>query len=406
MIVASNNKYRIYANFILVVLFIFAITKIIRGASTNENAGGIWNLIQLFFVAIGIWIAIRNNKILAESNVWIFFLFSLYVFFHSFIGYAFSVVSESMSMSLIFQWIMLLCPIMTLLIFYNIGLNYSFLKLSKLYVVGVFFVFVLLLIILMRFRYSFSIEYFTVADSYYLLSFSPLLLVFFKKKFKWIVFILLTIIFLLSGKRAGVLVICSMLLVQYFKPSFFAIVRLLILIVGFYLISNWIVDVLGLNIFDRMENIMEDGGSGRDVRYAFIIDEMLHNSSIGNIIFGHGSGEAARSIRTFVTHSLSGGQVHNDFLEIVYDYGVIALFLYLYFFVKLVKTSIKMYKRKFPYYKEFLMLIILVLFLAMFSFYFIMPLFSVVCSACFGIFLAEWNIYKNQKIYMYDSCRC
>ena len=101
---------------------------------------------------------------------------------------------------------------------------------------------------------------------------------------------------------------------------------------------------------------------------------------------GHGYGSACDQL---------GGHVHNDFLEFFYNYGIAAFVLYISFFVSMVKECVMMYRAQFIYAREFMVAVVVSLFLAMFSFYAIDCTHITCCSVSLGLILAEW--YKFQK---------
>ena len=68
----------------------------------------------------------------------------------------------------------------------------------------------------------------------------------------------------------------------------------------------------------RMELTLEGGSSGRDLLYLQIWDAWL-NSDLLHQMFGHGP---------IATLSASIKYAHNDWLEILFDFGIVGLFMY------------------------------------------------------------------------------
>lgn len=78
---------------------------------------------------------------------------------------------------------------------------------------------------------------------------------------------------------------------------------------------------------DRFDDIENTGGSGRDILYDNILNGFFSSGAI-NFLFGHGY--------QAVIQDFTNG-AHNDFLEIMYDYGFLALILYVVFVIRYLK---------------------------------------------------------------------
>ncbi len=78
-------------------------------------------------------------------------------------------------------------------------------------------------------------------------------------------------------------------------------------------------------IMNRFQNIEDDGGSGRDVIYAALFGD-VSSSDFLSLFWGHGYYAVLNRFQI---------GAHNDFLEIFYDYGIVALLLYLLLLGKL-----------------------------------------------------------------------
>lgn len=61
-----------------------------------------------------------------------------------------------------------------------------------------------------------------------------------------------------------------------------------------------------LNMFDRLENMEEDGGSGRADRWSKIINALEQETKFYTYFVGHGYN---------AVNKLVGGHAHNDFLN-------------------------------------------------------------------------------------------
>ena len=91
-------------------------------------------------------------------------------------------------------------------------------------------------------------------------------------------------------------------------------------------------------LFNRFAMIEERGGSGRDVIYVHVV-EMIKGSSFFELLVGHG-------YNTVLRDNYQGFSAHNDFLECIYDYGLITFFAYISLYINLIRLSISMLMRK------------------------------------------------------------
>lgn len=87
-------------------------------------------------------------------------------------------------------------------------------------------------------------------------------------------------------------------------------------------------------ISTRFSNIDKDGGSGRDIVYATVLSA-FERSSILQIFFGHGYQSVVNTFRI---------GAHNDLLQIVYEYGLVPLALYISFLIKLGIYAVKNFR--------------------------------------------------------------
>jgi hypothetical protein len=85
-------------------------------------------------------------------------------------------------------------------------------------------------------------------------------------------------------------------------------------------------------MLNRMLSTFEGNGSNREVLYYAIFNEWYNCSNIWNYLFGFGF---ASSI------DITGFYAHNDWLELLCNFGVLGVFIYLVFFFSLAKIALK-----------------------------------------------------------------
>lgn len=104
------------------------------------------------------------------------------------------------------------------------------------------------------------------------------------------------------------------------------------------------------NIQERFEDLSSDDGSGRGSIYDTIMTAVSMQSFLG-ILFGNGYDAVA--------NNLLGHPAHNDFLEVLYNHGIIALGLWIAFIVMILKKTISFIKTNLPLGASLLSVIIL-----------------------------------------------
>lgn len=188
---------------------------------------------------------------------------------------------------------------------------------------------------------------------------------------------------LLSGKRTAFIVLIAALIL----PIVLSLkkgegkkgrqVLLLILIIALLFITyNYLSSVFDITLFERFEDIGEDEGSGRLTIYKEVI-EGFGNSSFLEKLFGHGFNGVANDgvvmFRPDWATSVSATSAHNDFLEVIYDYGIIGLLFYIVIIVKLIKNAVALRKINMDYFKMYVSAIVTFLLMSMFSHLIIYP---------------------------------
>jgi O-antigen ligase len=92
---------------------------------------------------------------------------------------------------------------------------------------------------------------------------------------------------------------------------------------------------------------------------------------------------------------------HNDFLEIIYDYGFIGLILYILFIIKIVKYNIILYKDSSIYAEGFSVSIILFLVISMFSHLILYQTYFFYLLIYWGIHIGKIDLAKRNALPIY-----
>lgn len=185
-----------------------------------------------------------------------------------------------------------------------------------------------------------------ISTAYYTLFFLPFALLSEKKVIKWGGTVLVLYTLLLSMKRTGFIAfvagIVIYILVEYRsapkgskKRAFVLLGGLLALTAMYFFIME---NTRGtFSVIDRLLSTGQTSNEGREDVWPVVIS-MIRYSDIIALIFGHG-------FDTVIENSPLALSAHCDFLEVIYDYGVSGLLLYLTFYKRLWNGFIKMYRQ-------------------------------------------------------------
>ena len=207
---------------------------------------------------------------------------------------------------------------------------------------------------------------------------------------------LLTII---SGKRTALIaiILCAFIPIITEKPGkknrenkgslLFLILACIILV----FMAGYLSESIDITIIQRMQSIQEDGGSGRLTTYN-LVWEAVKNSHFFHLVFGHGFNAV------FKDH-ISISSAHNDFLEILYDYGALSLILYLIILGYFVTYAFKLRDRKSKYYQAYISALMMYITLSLVSHLIIYPTYIVFLLFFLGLGVSDsqLNIVINEN---------
>lgn len=371
---------------ILLMMSTFLILKEYRAFTGSTEAGGIWNYIQIIIVGIGLlYFMLYSRELLRNKAISSFLVLSAINFLYG----LFSLISFDTSS--IYYLLMTVYAAMLLGIFYHIGAHSDIRPKTSIYfayyVIAVIFIYEM-------YRFFTSYRLWTdkggVADVYYVVGLLPLAMLCTSEKRRLVPMLIAVFAVAFSTKRTGILAIIVMIVLYYCfnaqnKDDLIAKLKVLgklMLILALITFSAYYLDGLfKLRIFERLARLASDGGSGRDVRWKNIL-EGISESNMVNLLFGHGHGTV---VKTY------GGHAHNDFIELLYEKGVIAVALYFAFYIRLIILFKKMCQLKYEYRSYFIMSIACSIILSSFSFYYIAYTHITCGMICLGLIMGDFD---------------
>jgi hypothetical protein len=201
---------------------------------------------------------------------------------------------------------------------------------------------------------------------YFLMLPVPIILLHCSPKWRLRILLLTSFFALVSMKRSMILAIILFWAIYIFKILFskgkksMAIVFSVILLGVAYGIVNVVDEITDGGLSARtVDYEKEDISNGREAIYE-ITWGMIVNSSKVHLILGHGHNAVFRDSPLEIS-------AHNDFMEIIYDYGIIALVVYLGLWLYVVKQFLFHYRNNTIYFMPYALSICIFAVMAMVS---------------------------------------
>ena len=236
-------------------------------------------------------------------------------------------------------------------------------------------------------------------SSYYLLYLLPLFLCIDKKYIIYCSAIAITIAVLMSAKRGGAIaIICGLLsyiIVNkvFLKSNKHRIIKIFfisIVIVFLFYLALGNISSGDYYIVDRMMDISNSGGSGRNVVWKRT-NEMILGSPLLNFFIGHG-------FNAVVNDSPIHLSAHNDFLEIIYDFGLPVFILYIIFHYQFIRRIIVMINQGSAYAAPLACSYMIFFITSMVAHIFIYSHYLTICCFVWGIILGLYNREQRSLI--------
>ena len=379
----QNSKEKRKTVFLSGMLMVFCITKVLRGLNTFSSVtGGIWNIVSLLFYIL---LAFQ----LIERPIKISGLLTCGVTYTVFALSASLINLTDLGISTLYNIIMIPYFLAVIYLFKNRWLFHEIC--IKMFNLTFFICLIVNAYSIISFRMGRSARP-LASDIYYMLTLYPFYMLTHKKeKLFAVVTLFIIIIQFISGKRTGFLALIIaatvyMILSAYVKQkhsirkTLFAVVAAGVSSGAVYWILMYIDRVFSLGMFLRLERLSSDGGGGRSGIYTIVWNH-FKESRIAEKLFGHGN---------FSTEPLTGFLAHNDYLEVLYDYGIIAFAALAGIMIFLFAYAYRMVREKNPVAPAFAASLVIGLFLSMFSF--LMVYFTYVTSIA-----AFWGICLNKQ---------
>lgn len=170
------------------------------------------------------------------------------------------------------------------------------------------------------------------------------LLCLFKRKSIAVPLFLVCMYYTIIGAKRGLL-LCSIIPTWFFLKSILQHDRKKFLKIG-ALVSVILIIVFGVQVIEnntylieRYNDTMNGDSSGRDVIYSTYFNNWFHSDNIFVLLFGYGSAATETTV--------IGLKAHSDWIEVIYDYGIFGMAMYVPVIVNLIKLCVRNKKTKY-----------------------------------------------------------
>lgn len=231
---------------------------------------------------------------------------------------------------------------------------------------------------------------------YYVITYLPFLALLSSKWSKSFFIIASIILVIMTSKRTGTLSMLFSLFISLCVQKLYVegntvrkylnnLLKVVLIISIICILSNYIITKFEIPIFSRLEQLAIDTtANGRKDIWDSVINAYKSGSLINKII-GNGYHATQRKINL----QSRGVMAHNDLLEYIYDYGIIGLFLLIYFIKKMFENIKILWKSKSQLLTPYLYSILVTIPLMMFSYMFVQ-------SVIINYFALFWGIVSGQ----------
>ncbi len=198
-------------------------------------------------------------------------------------------------------------------------------------------------------------------------------------------------VFLVVGMKRGALLIGALCLLYFMyrtwkyssgkQRSIVSVLTVIIIVIGINYLSNFYTTSDFFRY--RMEQTAAGDTSGRDELYGTLWDHFLNEKSATKILFGNGAMQ---------TINIAGNYAHNDWIEIIICHGLLGIFVYILYFIALIRCWLRSIKNPMVY--SMLGMLILIMFsLTLFSMSY--NSLGLPISICLGYCMTQLNNTKK-----------
>lgn len=394
----SKTKKSSISSFLYIILCVGFLLKIQNTSNTPNvtSTGGIWNVITILFYVYCFFVFF-NKRITLKTTSMFGILFCCVAIMCSVIH------TKEYSISFLYNLAIIPYFMVVLALFTELGKKFGENALNLNTYAVTFFAIALYAGYFMIGYQETDDKMYVVSDVYYPLNMLPLLLLMKKKTIKFFAVGLTGFILILSGKRTGFIALLIGLLVYYIVTAYCArslkdksktIVGMIFTAIGISLLFAYLTEYYDLDFLERLETASNEGERGREIIWSRI-GHGLRESSFLEFFLGHG----LKSVPNLI--GSKNALAHNDYLEIIYDYGAIAFIFYIGFWLSTIGRVVSLIRKKSQYAAILTFALVVAMFLSMFSNYVIDATYITYSMITFGLIfgIIEWKEKNDEQLH-------
>lgn len=209
-------------------------------------------------------------------------------------------------------------------------------------------------------------------------------------RWKRILISLLAIAVVISLKRTAVVIFVLALIIHlWIKDSAdkMRVLKIITSLIVLAIITVIIQNKFNINIIDKFEMMADDGGSGRTDIYELLFPQIF-TRGFGSFVIGDGY---------YGVINIIGGTAHNDFLEILFDFGVIGFIAYIYIYIVLIKNYLRMKQKQYPYRSQYLISILTFFIMSLLSHVIMIPTYMMFICLFWGMLLSHFYNFSVEE---------
>ena len=146
-------------------------------------------------------------------------------------------------------------------------------------------------------------------------------------------------------------------------------------------LSDYLFSAFGVSWEAKIQQSLETSGSGRSVIWGQVIS-MISSSNVYQLLFGHGHDSVFKVLQF---------SAHNDFLEVLYDYGLFAFMFYVAVYIKIIIDLRRMIRERYPYSTALAVSLVVFLIVSFYSHLVIYPGLLLNLAVFWAILYSTWK---------------
>lgn len=333
----------------ITVIYIFVFIAALTYMRYTLDEGSVWGMLYRFSVFCILGLCLVYFSLVVSARYVrikkISILLVLYLFYIFFVSYLRNLLIFPAFFVDAIPWVVLF------LVFYNYSINSDLPKAFKpITIVGISLVCAFSIPnIEKHVRY---VDGNAIFSTYFCFSFLPMLYYCCRSSKKIVLAFNVIVLFLmlLSLKRAAFIISVAGVGIYYMlkyhnesrsKRKIRLYLGLTVAAVFLIYFGQYVIERLNLNILDRLTQMVEDGGSGRNKIWEAILNE-YNASSWQQRWMGHGFHAVLYRVKPLGIQRYA----HNSWIEFLYDYGIIGVFVLALFVIKIITQTIRLIMHK------------------------------------------------------------